>query len=341
MKKLERSATKARSRAGIWIAVALGILTQLSNALAQKGDLATGEMPVASVSDAGGRLENDRVAAEWRLRNGRLCCLRVIDKAARAPDDAAVDMEAPFAIGLGMKGVLRASDLRLNGIATEERLTAKPDASRYSDRLPGVAVHYKLTAPDGQFTVDWAVVLRQGSAYIRQVLTIVAAPAAAKPLPLDDVRLIDFRGKGAVVAGKVKGSPLVFGNFFMGFEQPLSESSVVGDHAVSELHNAVPLGSGATARYSSAIGVADAGQMRRMYQNYIERERAHPYRTFLHYNSWFDIGYFTPYSGGRCFGSNHAFGEELNRKRGVVLDSFLFDDGWDNHGDLWKNPRRL
>ena len=69
---------------------------------------------------------------------------------------------------------------------------------------------------------------------------------------------------------------------------------------------------------------------------YIERERAHPYRTFLHYNSWFDIGFFTPYTQQDALDRIHEIGDELNKKRGVTLDSFLFDDGWDDHNDLWK-----
>ena len=31
-----------------------------------------------------------------------------------------------------------------------------------------------------------------------------------------------------------------------------------------------------------------------------------------------------------------SFGEELTKKRGVKLDSFLFDDGWDDPTTLWK-----
>ena len=31
----------------------------------------------------------------------------------------------------------------------------------------------------------------------------------------------------------------------------------------------------------------------------------------------------------------HAFGTELHQKRGVTLDSFLFDDGWDDPKTLW------
>lgn len=35
----------------------------------------------------------------------------------------------------------------------------------------------------------------------------------------------------------------------------------------------------------------------------------------------------------------NAFGRELSQKRGVKLDSFIFDDGWDDHHSLWKFNR--
>jgi hypothetical protein len=76
--------------------------------------------------------------------------------------------------------------------------------------------------------------------------------------------------------------------------------------------------------------------MRRDFLAYIEQERAHPYRTFLHYNSWYDLGYFTPFDAAGAVDRVEAFGRELTEKRGVKLDSFLFDDGWDNHASLWK-----
>jgi hypothetical protein len=134
----------------------------------------------------------------------------------------------------------------------------------------------------------------------------------------------------------VKGSPLTAGDFFLGFESPLSESSVVAGRGVSELHSGVPIGAGQSAQFSSVVGVAPAGQMRRAFLTYVERERAHPYRTFLHYNSWFDIGFFNPYTQPEALNRIHAFGDELNKKRGVTLDSFLFDDGWDDTNNLWK-----
>jgi hypothetical protein len=75
--------------------------------------------------------------------------------------------------------------------------------------------------------------------------------------------------------------------------------------------------------------------MRRDFLGYVERERAHPYRTFLHYNSWYDIGYFSTYSESDALAVIAAFGTELHDKRGVTLDSFLFDDGWDDPATLW------
>ncbi len=86
---------------------------------------------------------------------------------------------------------------------------------------------------------------------------------------------------------------------------------------------------------SLVIGFVRPGQLRRDFLAYLERERAHPYRPFLHYNSWYDIGYFNKYDEAAALNVIHAFGEELSVKRGVKLDSFMFDDGWDNNKTLW------
>ena len=288
-------------------------------------------MPHADLERAGGALENSRMAAMWQVRDGRLATLTIRDKSA--PNGAIITLAAPFSIELNDFGVLRAGDFLLDGPATIEHFTPDPAASRYSDRLPGVAVHYRLEDFEHRLHAQWSLILRRDSNYIRQTLTITAA---GKPLAVTSVMLIDARAAGMTLAGDVKGSPLVAGNFFLGFESPLSQSSVVGDRGMSQLAIGVPIGAGRSAQYSSVIGIAPPGQMRRAFLTYIERERAHPYRTFLHYNSWFDIGYGEPYTQQQALDRIHAFGEELNKKRGVTLDSFLFDDGWDDLNDLWK-----
>ena len=102
------------------------------------------------------------------------------------------------------------------------------------------------------------------------------------------------------------------------------------------MHRELPLRTGQTVTYSSVIGVSPAGQLRRGFLNYIERERARPYSPFLTYNSWYDIGYNNPYDEAAALDVINSFGQELVEKRKVKLDSFLFDDGWDEPHTLWS-----
>ena len=223
-------------------------------------------------------------------------------------------LRPPFAIEMSGHKVIPASALKIVGQARVEHLEPNPAASRYLDRLPGVAVHYALTDEAGQFTADWAVVLRQGSSYIRQVLTIKSGTGAgAAALPVSAVTMIDVKAAGVALTGSVKGSPLTLGNVFLGIESPLSLCGVQTNEGFCRIESGVPIAAGLSETYSAVIGVAAPGQMRRDFLAYIEQERAHPYRTFLHYNSWFDIGYGNRFDEADALDRIHAFGEELVR----------------------------
>ncbi len=284
----------------------------------------------AKLDANGGSIKDTGIVVAWQAQGNRPGAFTV------RGEQSAITLESPFAISIKNRGVLHAAELAPEGEPSVEQLKPEPRASRFSDRVPGVAVHYPLADPQGEFHAVWSVILREGSNYARQSLMITAGD---KPVSITGVRLIDAHATGMEVAGTVNGSPLVASedkaNFFLGFEHPLSESSVVGDRGVSALSIAVPLGAHQTATYSAVMGIARKGQLRRDFLAYIERERAHPYRTFLHYNSWFDIG-FTPYTQQDALTRIHEIGDELNKKRGVTLDSYLFDDGWDDHNDLWR-----
>jgi len=324
----------SRNKHRILLEVASAYALILCTAYPQRPlDSTAGDPSVVLSKPGGGAIRNNRIEATWEIHDDRLG--RLVIGARNIPSDTALALllEDPFTIELKNIGVVRASEMLIRGQVQEEELKPNLAAARASEHLPGLTIHYALADPAGRFTADWALTLRQGSSYIRQTLTVTAG---SSPLPLSGIVMIDIRSPGVAVAGTVNGSPLTVGNFFLGFESPLSESSVVGDRAVSELHSGVPIPAGQSAQFSSVIGIAPPGQMRRAFLAYLERERAHPYRTFLHYNSWFDIGFGNPYTQQEALNRIHAFGDELNKKRGVTLDSFLFDDGWDDTGDLWK-----
>ena len=190
-----------------------------------------------------------------------------------------------------------------------------------------------LASSDASLRVVWSIVLLDGSSYVRQKFTITAN---GKDAPISRVQLIDVTSNNAAVSGSVQGSPMVAGNLFLGLEHPMARSKVTNGHATAWMERDLSLRAGQSITYSSVIGVARPGQMRRDFLAYLEQERAHPYRTFLHYNSWYDLGYFTPYDQAGVLDRIHTFGRELTQKRGVKLSSFLFDDGWDDHNSLWK-----
>ncbi|HEY6808399.1 MAG TPA: hypothetical protein VI160_06390, partial [Gemmatimonadales bacterium] len=226
---------------------------------------------------------------------------------------------------------LKASQLRA-GDPVRTQLDAASDASRASDRVPGAQITLDLTDPAGHLAATWRAILRDGSHYIRQEITLNAQGA---DLPVKEIRLLELALPGAQVAGSVKGSPITAGTWFLGFEHPLSDSAVADGAARAFLTRELPLRSGAAFTCSSVIGTVPVGQLRRGFLAYVERERAHPYRPFLHYNSWYDLGYFNKYDEAGALAVIDAFGTELTTRRGVTLDSFLFDDGWDDPQTLW------
>ena len=277
-------------------------------------------------------LGNNIIEAHWSLSGNHLSGLNIEDKVHHA----SIALPTPFALLLKSGQIYDPANLEATATPSFTQLNPQQNASRYAERVSGQEFRITLTDPSGALHTTWTIELRDGSSYLRQIVTITATE---KDIPIARVRLIDANLPNAAVIGTVKGSPIVAGDFFLGFEHPLSDSNVSHGRATAALDRDLPLAAGQSVTYSSVIGVARTNQLRRDFLAYIERERAHPYRTFLHYNSWYDIGYFNAYNQADALDRIDAFGRELHQKRGVTLDSFLFDDGWDNHASLWSfNP---
>jgi hypothetical protein len=239
----------------------------------------------------------------------------------------------PFALLLGDGSVVQASGMRVVSAPKMVDLRAEPGASQLAEQLPGKAVVTDLEDESGRLHFAWRVILRDGSNYVRQEMTVTAKTV---DVPVREVRMVDFHAPYARVVGTVKGSPVVAGLLFAGFEDPLSSCAVAGERVRCWIERELPLKAGQSVTYSSVAGVATGGQLRRGFLHYVERERAHPYRTFLNYNSWYDLGYFNRYDEAGALNVINSFGTELTKKRGVPIASFLFDDGWDDPATLWK-----
>ncbi|MHC4510293.1 MAG: alpha-galactosidase, partial [Planctomycetota bacterium] len=161
--------------------------------------------------------------------------------------------------------------------------------------------------------------------------------AKNEPIEVKEIVLWELPAAGARVMGTVDGSPVAAGNMFFAYENPLSKSQLLENVFQCSLGCAVPLRPSQPLRQSAAAGVVPEGQFRRGFLYYLERERAHPYRSFLHYNSWYDIGYRAEKIQPKQFLQVvELFGRELISGRGVRMDSFVLDDGWDNPASLWR-----
>jgi hypothetical protein len=274
-------------------------------------------------------LENGSIGAAWSTDGGVLRAQEVRDVAAKT---RLAMPESVFTLTLADGTRLDAAHLHIVGAPRQETLTAMPQASRLAERFAGHRLTVTLQDDARRVEATWRAELRDASHYVRQEVTLRALGA---PLPVREIALVDLHARGAEVSGTVKGSPVTMGQWFVGCEHPLSDSTVDGDHVRCVLARELPLRPETPFTLSSVIGTTRPGQMRRDFLAYIERERARPYHPFLHYNSWYDIGYFSQYSQQEALGVIQAFGEQLARQRNVVLDSFLFDDGWDDPRTLW------
>ena len=285
----------------------------------------------ARVSERELRLANQVISATWRVQDGTLQPLEFRNELTRQSLTSA-DCDL-FRLTFADGKVLKSSDLKLMGKTTIERVQAAPAAPILAQHFRGRQLVARLVSPFGNLEVEWRAVLRDGANAIRQELTLRARTAVT---PIREMRLVELPAAGARVVGAVPGSPIVIGDLFFAYEHPDSRS-VVAERATCALPFNLTLQPGQPVTQSSVVGAVPSGQLRRGFLFYVERERAHPYRSFLHYNAWYDICW-----GDRkireaeCLEAIDVFGRELIEQRHVPLASFVWDDGWDDPKTLWR-----
>jgi hypothetical protein len=335
-------------------AIAWNLRAGLLVGLLFAGSIAAGQTPVlygisagkANAQIRGGvlSLANRMIQAKWSVAEGKLTALTLAAQSTGKLTSLPRDV---FSFTFKDGTTVHASDMVMTGGPKIEDLPSNPGASRAADHFAGKAISFRLQYRGKEHprkgvvekqetkrsvSIVWRALLRDDSNYIREEISL-SAPDGDQPIV--EVNLFNGSLPRASVLGTVKGSPVTAGNLFLGFENPLAMCQARST-VTCTIKRELPLTKGQTVDYSLVIGVSPPGQMRRGFLNYIERERAHPYRTFLHYNSWYDIGYGKPYDAAAVLDVINAFGTELVRWRNVKLDSFLLDDGWDNPSSTWQ-----
>lgn len=313
-------------------------------------------------------LENDVLAIRWDLTGG-LHLIEAKDKITgevwemdRSECLQFVILQSPSPDPMTLKG----SEMELIGQPILRDAEVNYGTGRLADSFPGKELIVQLAARDRSFTVEWCATLRNDSNYVRQTSLL---KAAADWVELSEVTLVDVPAKDAEVRGSVDGSPAVAEHWFIGLEHPMSKSEVVDAGGTKRVRCkypfARPLAPGRTQTYSSVLGIAPQNQIRRSFLYYLERERAHPYRAFLHHNPGEDMGHLygelvkKPGELQKFYKQQSKwwqqvmedFGRELVASRHVVIDCFAHDYLWDDtqrpwlfdtkvYPDGFKEPRR-
>jgi hypothetical protein len=278
-----------------------------------------------------GCLENSTIAWPWDLSSGKLVST-LKDKV----DGTLLNINSEcFQLVLGDGRRIKASDLKLVGAPRTDELLPEPASPTLARHLTGRQLTLEFADERDHLTATWQANMREESTYLQQELTL---RASGGDVWIKEIILFDQPVSDAKTIGVMDGSPVVAGTFFCGYEHPMAQNTVTGNDEVQcrLTHNSV-LKDGETLIQRFVLGVAAPDQMRRGFLAYIEQARAHPYRPFLHYNSWFDIAWDKQkYDEAQCLDVIHQFGQQLVRQRGVQMNSFLFDDGWDDNKTLWK-----
>jgi hypothetical protein len=279
-------------------------------------------------------LQNDVLKQSWKVVDNKLVPVVISD----IPGKTDIDLSTTGLFYVIVDGkTLKSSDFTIQSAPVEYKLVPDKESVRLSQTLGGKAVKVLLTSTDGKLDVLWTAILRDGSNYVQQQFVFSTKQA--------DLNVSEYyfevQTPGKASAGTVDGSPVTFGNFFFASENPMTKLTLLpkGENDLAQFRLPRYSGLTDTEPFTTILttGVVPENQMRRGFLYYIERERAHPYVQYAHYNSWFDISYSQlKLNEKACLDVIRHIGDSLYTKRGVALSGFVFDDGWDDNSSLWQ-----
>ncbi|ENM5855845.1 enterotoxin [Vibrio mimicus] len=142
------------------------------------------------------------------------------------------------------------------------------------------------------------------------------------------------------IEGSINSSPIIADSFFMLPRKPIINTYAYEASTNFNVDLATPLTVEAPLEFTIYIGTfTEIDQLRRDFNKFMNVMRPRRYEPYLHYNTfldWVDNGSLETYTEANVLNRMDAFYTELVDKRGVKLDGFLLDGGWDDHTGRWN-----
>ena len=243
-----------------------------------------------------------------------------------------------FSITLANGTVVLSSQMNCTNVSTEN-LVGDVNAVKLSEKENGKAL--KAIYSYNNLNIVWRAVLRDNSHYLRTELEFTATADTEMKNIVAMLYSVKNEKTMPSVVGNTRGALLVNEDFFVGLETPMGNNTIVNSTIEGTWNRNTTLKSGDTWKISSVIGLIAKNQQRRSFLAYHERERAVPWRSFIHYNSWYELNIDRNnvidqrMSKDDCLAVIEAWKENLFDPYNVYIDAFVWDDGWDDFNSLW------
>ncbi|CNG36401.1 enterotoxin YacT [Yersinia frederiksenii] len=258
-------------------------------------------------------------AAEYLLNNDKLS-LSFDDKnsAVVVKDKLSDHKLAPvelFFLTLPNEDVIHAADFNIKNV------TQKDDAIHIDYEHKDFDVTVVLNVLKGKYaSIDYTI---KAKGKARDVAKITFFPTKGQ-------------SQAPYVDGVINSSPIIADSFFILPEKPIVNTYAYETTTNLNVELKTPIETDAPVTFTTYFGTFEENnQLRRSFNQFINAMRPRPYQQYLHYNSWMDIGFFTTYTEQEVLDRMDTYADELMKKRGVQLDGFLLDDGWDDRTGKW------
>ncbi|MBS0868793.1 enterotoxin [Enterobacter ludwigii] len=194
------------------------------------------------------------------------------------------------------------------------------------------AIVIDFTRPDFNVTVKLNLV-KGKYASIDYTIAAVGQPREVAKITFFPTKK---QSQAPYVDGAINSSPIIADSFFILPDKPIVNTYAYEATTNLNVELKTPVQPDAPVSFTTYFGTfPETSQLRRSVNQFIDAVRPRAYKPYLHYNSWMDIGFFNPYTEQDVLGRMDEWNKEFITGRGVALDAFLLDDGWDDRTGRW------